>query len=158
LSYGRKSDFFFLGYRIETVVPDILYRKSSKSLYVTINGARYNLDADKKEAKDKFHKLMASPSVKLKNDSAAAVLDDFLTWSEENRAKQTFERYRDFIQAFADARVRDNLISARGRRSRPARIISGRRAIVFGRNSRTALMQLALAAGTKRSNCAKCDC
>ena len=30
----------------------------------------------------------------------AAILDDFLTWTEENRATKTFTRYRDFIQSF----------------------------------------------------------
>ncbi len=29
-----------------------------------------------------------------------AILDDFLTWTEENRATKTYTRYRDFIQSF----------------------------------------------------------
>lgn len=82
--------------------PKPWYWKSRKSWYVTINGERHNLGSDKKEAKDEFHRLMTSPTAKLKNDSAAAVLDDFLTWCEENRARKTFTRYRDFIQAFID--------------------------------------------------------
>jgi hypothetical protein len=32
--------------------------------------------------------------------AAAAVLDDFLTWTQENRAAKTYARYRDFIQSF----------------------------------------------------------
>lgn len=91
--------------------PKPWYWKARKSWYVTINGERHNLGSDKKEAMDEFHKLMASPSARLKNDAVAAVLDDFLTWCEENRAPKTFTRYRDFIQAFIDKhgllRVRD---------------------------------------------------
>lgn len=91
--------------------PKPWYWKARKSWYVTINGERHNLGPEKKEAIDEFHKLMASPAAKLKNDSVAAVLDDFLTWCEENRARKTFTRYRDFIQSFIDKhgllRVRD---------------------------------------------------
>jgi len=32
--------------------------------------------------------------------AVAAVLDDFLSWTEENRAPKTYTRYRDFIQSF----------------------------------------------------------
>lgn len=32
----------------------------------------------------------------------AAILDDFLSWTEENRAQKTYTRYRDFIQSFAN--------------------------------------------------------
>jgi integrase len=32
--------------------------------------------------------------------AVAAVLDDFLAWTEENRAPKTYTRYRDFIQSF----------------------------------------------------------
>lgn len=91
--------------------PKPWYWKARKSWYVTINGERHNLGPIKKDAIDEFHKLMASPASRLKNDSVAAVLDDFLTWCEENRARKTFTRYRDFIQSFigkhALLRVRD---------------------------------------------------
>jgi len=36
----------------------------------------------------------------LQRGAIVAVLDDFLTWTEENRAPKTFTRYRDFIQSF----------------------------------------------------------
>jgi hypothetical protein len=56
---------------------------------------------EKGPAFDEFHKLMASPVMKIKAMPVAVLLDDSLTWCEENCAKRTFERYRDFIQAFA---------------------------------------------------------
>ena len=34
-----------------------------------------------------------------------AVLDDFIGWCDENRAKRTTWRYKDFIQAFVKATV-----------------------------------------------------
>jgi len=33
--------------------------------------------------------------------AVAAILDDFLTWTEENQAPKTFIQYNDFIQSFA---------------------------------------------------------
>lgn len=80
--------------------PKPWYWKERKSWYVTIRGERHNLGTDKGEAFDEFHKLMASPVQRLKADAVAALLDDFLSWCEENRAKRTFERYRDFLQDF----------------------------------------------------------
>lgn len=56
-----------------------------------------------KEIDDVFHKLMSrephTPAT-LSNDSVAAILDDFLTWTYENRAKRTADRYKDFVQDF----------------------------------------------------------
>lgn len=80
--------------------PKPWYWKQRKSWYVTINAERHNLGPDKKEAFDEFHRLMTSPAAKLKNDVVAAVLDDFQTWTKENRAKRTADRYGDFLQAF----------------------------------------------------------
>lgn len=80
--------------------PKPWYWKERKSWYVTINGQRHNLGTEKKEAFEEFHKLMASPQARLKEESVAAVLDDFQTWTIENRAKRTADRYKDFLQAF----------------------------------------------------------
>ena len=47
--------------------------------------------------------IMAKPDQEyhpVQQGAVAAILDDFLTWTEENRAAKTFIRYRDFIQSF----------------------------------------------------------
>ncbi len=83
---------------------------------VTINGTRHTLGehpigAPKpkklksgwnapKVISDEFHRLMGVAPKKVSGDSVAAVLDDFLTWTEENRARPTYLRYLDFIQSF----------------------------------------------------------
>lgn len=46
---------------------------------------------------------MAEPEAKrhpVAADSVVAVFDDFLTWTQENRAEETYRRYKDFIQSF----------------------------------------------------------
>lgn len=55
-----------------------------------------------KEIDDAYHKLMAGERPQIQTDAVAAVLDDFLTWSYENRARKTADRYKDFIQSFCD--------------------------------------------------------
>lgn len=53
------------------------------------------------EIQDVFHKLMGTKRPVLLNDQAVCnVLDDFLTWCKQNRAAETEDRYRDFIQDF----------------------------------------------------------
>src|SRR5688572_27481648 len=72
---------------------------------VTIDGQRHTLGPDEDEANRKFHEIMARPRETFEpppEDSVVAILDDFLTWTEENRAAKTFTRYKDFCQAFCD--------------------------------------------------------
>ena len=45
---------------------------------------------------------MSSPAKKTATDSVVAILDEFLTWSYENRATRTADRYKDFCQSFCD--------------------------------------------------------
>jgi len=49
-----------------------------------------------------FHELMATPKTHKSVDpnSVAAILDDFLTWTQENRAEKTYKGYLDFCQSF----------------------------------------------------------
>ena len=57
------------------------------------------------EIMDAFHKLMASPDhkVPVSEDTVAYVLDAALTWTYENRAKRTADRYKDFFQDFIES-------------------------------------------------------
>jgi integrase len=69
---------------------------------VTIHGERHNLGADKKAAQVEYHRLMADDRRPVLNGSVAALLDDFLTWTEANRGERTYLRYLDFLQSFTD--------------------------------------------------------
>jgi len=80
--------------------PKPWYWKERKSWYVTILGTRHNLGEEKKAAFDEYHDLMAKPQAKLKRDAVATILDDFQTWTKENRAPRTAARYGDFLQSF----------------------------------------------------------
>jgi hypothetical protein len=89
-------------------IPKPWYWKKRKVWCVYLNGKKHILSPDAAEAKRLFHELMAKPvpPPPPPSDSVAVVLDDFLTWCYENRAKRTADRYKDFIQAFVSERGR----------------------------------------------------
>lgn len=79
------------------------YWKARKTWFVCHKGERIPLGPDRDEAFRQFHVIMAKPDTErhpLPRGAVVAILDDFLTWTEENRAPKTFTRYRDFIQSF----------------------------------------------------------
>ncbi len=79
------------------------YWKARKTWCVYHKGQRIPLGADRAEALRQYHEIMAKPEQKrqpVPGGSVVAILDDFLTWTEENRAPKTYTRYRDFIQSF----------------------------------------------------------
>ena len=58
---------------------------------------------NKGEAEKAYHRLMLEePTVPVADESVAAILDDFLTWTKENRAAKTYKGYFDFCQSFVD--------------------------------------------------------
>jgi hypothetical protein len=82
--------------------------KARKIWCVNHKGKRILLGPDRDEAFRQYHAIMAKPDEErqpLQWGAVAAILDDFLTWTEENRAAKTFTRYRDFLQT-ADGRNR----------------------------------------------------
>ncbi len=79
------------------------YWKARKIWCIYHKGQRILLGPDRTEALRQYHRIMAKPDAirqPIQWGAVAAILDDFLTWTEENRARKTFTRYRDFIQAF----------------------------------------------------------
>jgi integrase len=82
--------------------PHPYWWKSRKAYYVTIDKVRHRLSEDKTEAMRLFHEMMARPKKKVSVSSVAVLFDDFLDWCYENRAKLTGDRYKDFLQRFAD--------------------------------------------------------
>jgi integrase len=79
------------------------YWKARKIWCIYHKGEKVLLGPDRDEAFRKYHQIMAKPDLQrqpVRWGAIAAVLDDFLTWTEENRAAKTFTRYRDFIRSF----------------------------------------------------------
>jgi len=79
------------------------YWKARKTWCINRKGERINLGPDRDEAFRQYHQIMAQPDQErhsIQWGAVAAVLDDFLAWTEENRAPKTYTRYRDFIQSF----------------------------------------------------------
>ena len=79
------------------------YWKARKTWCVYHKGERILLGPDRGEAFRQYHEIMAMPEEKCQpvdSSAVAAILDDFLTWTEENRATETFDRYKRFIQSF----------------------------------------------------------
>ncbi len=64
--------------------PKPWWREDRQAWFVTINGSRINLGPDEKEAKRKFHELMAASPATPKSVSSqlsiAEIFDKFLDW------------------------------------------------------------------------------
>ena len=91
------------------------YWKARKTWCVYHKGERVHLGPDRAESLRQYHETMAKPQQKRQpapGGSVVAILDDFLTWTEENRAPKTYTRYRDFIQSFASKGVSHGLIQS----------------------------------------------
>lgn len=82
-------------------IPKIWWRKERKAWFVTIQGTRHNLGADKKAAVERFHQLMGKPAHKpSKSMSFVAVADAFLDRLKSHRAEGTFEFYHYRVRRF----------------------------------------------------------
>lgn len=76
------------------------FRESKNAWYVTIDGRQVRLAKDKKEAFDKFYKMKAE--IPEARQLLVKVMDEFLTWTSENRTDGTFRFYREHCQSFID--------------------------------------------------------
>ena len=118
------------------------YWKARKTWCVYHKGKRVHLGPDRAESLRQYHETMAKPQQKrqpVPGGSVVAILDDFLTWTEENRTPKTYTRYRDFILSFVSEgcsgliqsiRHRDDL-PCRGHRSKRERR-TRTRVVLFG--------------------------
>ena len=72
-----------------------------KGYYAFVKGSRKRLGTSLREAKDELKRLLSEPkSARVNSDHVSAILDNFLTWTQENRSPKTFRGYKDFIQSF----------------------------------------------------------
>ncbi len=81
-------------------IPKPWFRNDRKAWFVTIQGKRYNLGPKKAEAFQRFHELMAAP-VKPGKISVFEVMDEFLEWNLNHRAKGTYQFYQDRLKRYA---------------------------------------------------------
>ena len=79
--------------------PKPWFRKDRKAWFVTIDGTRFNLGPNKSEAFQEFYKLMAAP-VKLNRVSVFSVMDEFLEWTSNHRAKATYTFYQERLKRY----------------------------------------------------------
>ena len=86
------------------------WRESRNAWHVTIRGKVHNLGSDKKEAHRRFHELLAQPDdappppkQPTTGPLVAVVIDQFLEWTENNRAAETYVWYRKKLQSFLDS-------------------------------------------------------
>jgi len=96
------------------------YWNARKIWCVYHKGERIPLGPDRAAAFLQYHEIMAHPEEKcqpqpIDGEAVAAILDDFLTWTKENRAAETFDRYRRFLQSFVSGygKIRVTDLSAR---------------------------------------------
>jgi len=79
------------------------YWKARRIWCVYHHGKKTLLSPDRDKALRRHHGIMAKLEETYQPPqwgAVAVILDDYLTWTEENRASKTFTRYRDFIQSF----------------------------------------------------------
>ena len=81
--------------------PQPWYRQDRGIWVVQIDGKRFNLGRDKREALRRYHELMAQPQKRrVPSQSLIAIIDLFLDWCEKHRAAETYEWYRSRLQDF----------------------------------------------------------
>jgi hypothetical protein len=71
------------------------YWKARKICCVCHKGEKTPLGPDRDEAFHQYHAIMAKPEEKrqpVDPEMVAAILDDLLTWTEENRVAETYAR------------------------------------------------------------------
>ena len=76
------------------------FRENRNAYFVEIDGKQHNLGPEKAEALRQFHALMARTPEKAATGSIAALLDAFLVYSAEHKAKSTVQWYQDYLQDF----------------------------------------------------------
>lgn len=77
------------------------YWKEKKAWYANIGGKRTRLAKNKEDALRKFHSLKAQQTV-FEEDALQVVMDEMLTWTENNRSNGTLQFYKGHAQQFID--------------------------------------------------------
>ena len=88
--------------------PKPWFRKN-RGWFVTVGGRQVSLGADKDQAFQRYHKLMAEAPApaKSRSDSVLGVFERYLQWCSEHRAPDTYEWYRWRLQLFTESIDKD---------------------------------------------------
>lgn len=78
------------------------FKKSHQAWYVNIDGRPVKLGRDKEAAEVEYHRLMADRTPVTSRTTVKELLDQFLVWTKDNRAKGTYGWYLFHLQRFAD--------------------------------------------------------
>jgi integrase len=81
--------------------PQPFYRKQTQSWYVQIKGRQHSLGKDKDAALQEYYRLMAGEAPVTCKTPAVQVIDQFLLWTQQNRAPATYDWYFHHCQGFA---------------------------------------------------------
>jgi integrase len=76
-------------------------KKGRDNYYVEIDRKQINLGTDKDAAYEEYHRLMAGMTPVTSRTPVAALLDQFLTWTQDNKAASTYEWYKHYLVSFA---------------------------------------------------------
>jgi integrase len=76
------------------------YKKSHKAWYCTIGGNQVRLGTDKESAEKEYHRLMAAETLITSKTTLAQLIDQFLHWTNENKAPRTFKWYQRHLKSF----------------------------------------------------------
>lgn len=76
-------------------------KKGRTCWYVEIDGKQINLGTDKEAAFEEYHRLMAGSTPVTARTPVVSVLDQFLVWTKDNKAPDTYKWYHHHLQRFA---------------------------------------------------------
>lgn len=86
--------------------PEPFYRSARKAWFLQLGKRQIKLHADEKEARKRYHEIMASqeepePPKPVDASLAVVVIDSFLDWVQRHKAVRTYEWYQRHCEAFA---------------------------------------------------------
>lgn len=77
------------------------FKKSHKCWYVDIHGKPHRLGAEKEAAFQEYHRLMSGQTPATPQLTVCQLFDQFLNWTERNRAPRTYDWYVAHLSSFA---------------------------------------------------------
>jgi integrase len=89
--------------------PEPFWRAARQCWYVQIGKKQHRLSPEHDEAYRLYHELMARPPDATPlapgphSQVAVEIIDLFLEWASKNKARRTYEAYRDHLQTFVDS-------------------------------------------------------